>query len=110
MAILACACGIAIVVYLWACDPAVHPAPQCLFRRLTGYDCPGCGTQRAIHAMLHGDFRAAWHYNAALLPGLAVAALYAWRPRRLRRILFSSATPYALAALVIGWWVGRNLW
>lgn len=37
-------------------DPAVTRwAPKCMFRVLTGYDCPGCGSQRALHALLHAD-------------------------------------------------------
>ncbi len=33
---------------------------------VTSYDCPGCGSQRAIHAILHGDFKTAWDLNALL--------------------------------------------
>lgn len=99
----------AAVVWLAVCDPETSPAPQCLFYRLTGWQCPGCGTQRAVHALLHGRFAAAWHYNAALLPALAVAALYALNPRPLRRYLWSTPALWVTAAAVIAWWIGRNL-
>jgi hypothetical protein len=39
----------------------------CPFKFLTGYDCPGCGSQRAIHQMLHGNVVAAFQLNPMLL-------------------------------------------
>lgn len=101
--------AVAALVYLWLADPATSPAPQCIFRLATGYDCPGCGTQRAVHALLHGEFAQAWACNAALFPALIVAVLYAWSPRRLRPLLFHTATPWVLAGLIVAWWIGRNL-
>lgn len=41
-------------------------SPGCSFRRLTGLSCPGCGGTRAVHALLHGDWQAAWSYNMFL--------------------------------------------
>ncbi len=38
-------------------------APPCLFHRMTGLNCPGCGGTRAISAMLRLDFAAAFWYN-----------------------------------------------
>lgn len=40
--------------------------PKCPSKVVTSYDCPGCGSQRAIHAILHGDFKTAWDLNALL--------------------------------------------
>lgn len=109
MVALAVAGGAAIVVYLGLFDPSLYPAPRCPFRVLTGYDCPGCGSQRALHALLHGRFGDAWHHNAALLPAVAVAALYALSPRRLERVLYSPVTIGILALAIVAWWVGRNV-
>ena len=41
--------------------------PKCPFQLLTGLECPGCGSQRAIHALLHLDIRSAFHHNALLI-------------------------------------------
>ncbi|MDR0844815.1 MAG: DUF2752 domain-containing protein [Tannerella sp.] len=41
--------------------------PKCPFLLLTGLKCPGCGSQRAIHALLHLDIGAAFCYNAFLV-------------------------------------------
>jgi len=35
----------------------------CLFRNLTGWECPGCGMTRAILSLLRGDLATALHYN-----------------------------------------------
>ena len=35
----------------------------CLFKYLTGIDCPGCGLTRAALSLLKGDVRAAAGYN-----------------------------------------------
>lgn len=109
MAIAASVCAVAIIVYLWAFDPTQYPAPQCVFKRLTGYDCPGCGTQRALHALLHGRIAEAWHYNAALLPGIVLALLFGLRPRKLRPLLDSTAASLTVLAAVLAWWLARNL-
>lgn len=39
----------------------------CPLRYATGLECPGCGSQRAIHQLLHGDFKAAWGLNPFLI-------------------------------------------
>lgn len=35
----------------------------CPLRYTTGLECPGCGSQRAIHQLLHGDIVAAFKLN-----------------------------------------------
>jgi hypothetical protein len=37
--------------------------PICPFKKLTGFYCPGCGGQRALHQILHGNFFEAFHSN-----------------------------------------------
>jgi Protein of unknown function (DUF2752) len=40
--------------------------PRCPFFALTHHYCPGCGATRALAELLHGNFTAALHFNAAL--------------------------------------------
>jgi hypothetical protein len=47
--------------------------PVCLFHRLTGWNCPGCGMTRALYALLHGEFRVALRDNAFFLLALPLA-------------------------------------
>jgi len=41
--------------------------PKCPFKLITGLSCPGCGIQRAIHALMHGEIKEAIQYNYFLL-------------------------------------------
>lgn len=99
----------------WWAAASAGVYPQCLWHRLTGWLCPGCGLQRAFHAASHGRWLEAWHCNQALLPLAAVmlAALAAqlW-PRRLgglARVLESAPFLLALLVLLVAWSVARNL-
>ncbi len=85
-------------------------SPSCVIRRLTGYDCPGCGSQRALDALLHGHIAEAWSYNYALPVLVAVALLYIVSPQRIRGVLYHPATLSALIIAMLGWWVLRNVY
>ena len=60
--------------------------PICLFHKLTGWNCPGCGGTRAAYQLLHGHLLRALHDNALfilILAGLAVWSLR-WAVRKMR--------------------------
>lgn len=90
-------------------------APKCSFHLITGLDCPGCGSQRMIHALLHGHLAEAWHYNAYLLCMLPLIALMlfaaAMRTKmpRLYGALNSFPMIIAIAISMILWGVIRNI-
>ena len=50
--------------------------PKCPFHLLTGLECPGCGSQRAIHSLLNGDLLSAIHYNLLLVLAIPYLLLY----------------------------------
>ncbi len=56
---------LAAAALLFASDPSKPggPYPFCIFHALTGLWCPGCGTLRALHQLLHGHVLAALGYN-----------------------------------------------
>lgn len=35
----------------------------CIFKNVTGYPCPSCGTTRSVLAILHGKFAEAFYWN-----------------------------------------------
>jgi hypothetical protein len=47
----------------FALMPALPHVPLCFYHAITGSDCPGCGTTRAVFAILHGRFAAAADFN-----------------------------------------------
>lgn len=52
------------LLFLWKFDPASTSLfPPCPLRWLTGWYCPGCGSLRALHQLLHGNIRSALAYN-----------------------------------------------
>lgn len=89
--------------------------PKCMFLQLTGLKCPGCGSQRVLHSLLHLDLRHAWEANAFLvlcLPYMAaLLASIALKPRfpRLYAALNSPPVIIAIGVIVILWWVLRNI-
>ncbi len=101
---------------LYQFDPHSFNIGQCPFHQFTGYHCPGCGTLRAAHSLLHGQIGVALGFNPLMVLSLPfLAAMYSARVFRLvgrarppswittRRI--TTAIPW----IVIGYWLLRNL-
>ncbi|MFJ4240213.1 DUF2752 domain-containing protein [Streptomyces iakyrus] len=85
--------------------------PACPFRTVTGFDCPGCGSLRALHELTHGHLTAAADYNlllVAFLPCAAVVWLRAVTGRARPRVLPKWCVPATIIVLVV-WAVIRNL-
>ncbi len=109
----------ALAAVYYFVDPASAVwAPKCPFRLLTGLDCPACGSQRALHAVLHGAWAEAMVFNPFLvvsLPYLALVAFTTLRPPGEKSVLKYIQHPVTVRvylAAVIGWWILRNtpLW
>lgn len=58
--------------------------PKCPIHAVTGLWCPGCGGQRALHAVLRGDLETAVAQNALVfaLPAFVLAGFFAENSRR----------------------------
>lgn len=91
--------------------------PKCWFRSLTGWDCPGCGSQRTIHALLHGDISRAFSYNPLLVLSIPYLGVAVWleflngksRAPRLRRILMGRNACIVIFVVIMLYWAGRNI-
>jgi hypothetical protein len=97
---------------LYTFPPVTTPYyPRCVFKQVTGYDCPGCGTTRALHALLHGRVADAFHLNAMLFPLMACAlaavpsVVRGRQPRFLSRPWFG----WGSFVVIVAWWIGRNV-
>jgi len=91
--------------------------PRCPFNVLTGLYCPGCGSQRAFHALLHGRVLQAAGYNllaVLLLPfvlysAIAFAGNHLWRLGLRQDVFYKPWFAKAVLGLVVAFWVLRNL-
>lgn len=89
--------------------------PKCPFFMLTGLKCPGCGSQRVIHHLLHLDFASAFESNALLVISLPLIAilLYAEYRRKEKPQLYATLhKPIFIGSysiVLITWWILRNI-
>jgi hypothetical protein len=91
--------------------------PKCVFFSITSLHCPGCGSQRAIHELLHGNLLASAGHNllvVASLPfvlfsGVAVTNNI-FRSKKIGQGLFYS-TKFAVAVLmlIVLFFIARNI-
>jgi hypothetical protein len=92
---------LAVAAWVYLRDPAGGTGfLRCPWYAWTGWQCPGCGGQRALHALLHGRLGEALGHNAfaVVVAGPLLAQGYAaW-----------------LAAQLGGWWptlrTGARFW
>lgn len=64
------------VLYLKVLSPKLGIHIPCLFKEVTGHDCPGCGITRATLALLDGDIYQAFRYNMIIFILAPFFALY----------------------------------
>lgn len=112
--ILGAACVVAAIIYFFI-DPAdARWMPKCMLYVTTGIQCPGCGSQRAIHSLLHADLKAAFRANAltvAAIPYLLLLAFSEIRRERfpvLYRKLHNPKGIIIVAIIILGWGIVRN--
>ncbi|MEO7210287.1 MAG: DUF2752 domain-containing protein [Chitinophagaceae bacterium] len=91
--------------------------PQCPFHVLTGLYCPGCGSQRALSALLHGHFIDGMHDNFLAMLSLPVlvfsASVYSlnfFREKKLKQsIFYKTWFVWLVLASVIIFTILRNI-
>lgn len=79
-------------------DPNIagNPFMACVFNKLTGFYCPGCGLTRAMHALVHFDLPRAIRMNAFFILSTPLVALLVWRVYRpLPSVLEAAIKPLA---------------
>lgn len=71
--------AIVLLVFYFLFDPLETAfMPQCLFHRFTGLQCMGCGSQRVVHYLLHGNITEAFRANALLVISLPFLFALLW--------------------------------
>jgi hypothetical protein len=83
--------ALAAAAVLFLFDPATAGFyPPCLFRTLFGLPCPGCGSLRALHQLLHGNLASAWALNRPILIAMLLAVIASFLLRQKNREVSSS--------------------
>ena len=79
--------------------------PRCPFFVLTGLQCAGCGGSRAVHSLLHGDFRHAFELNPLLFLAAPFVLLLFLKPAWARKPWVGAGA----VVIVIGYTLLRNI-
>ncbi|MBH1958618.1 MAG: DUF2752 domain-containing protein [Flavobacteriia bacterium] len=90
---------------------------KCPFKLVTGLSCPGCGSQRAVHALLHLNFKEAFHFNPLLIASIPYAGLgiafnaevLKSRFPKTRNLLYGSRAMIAVLVIVVLFFIFRNI-
>jgi hypothetical protein len=106
-----------IAVLFFILDPDQQAIfPRCIFYSLSGYYCPGCGSQRAIHNLLHLNVAGVVHNNVLFLPAVLAVAYHYLHPVlnrkfswRLPNIFYMKNTPWVIFGIILLFWLLRNL-
>ena len=108
---------IGIVVLFYFLDPAKNELfPRCIFHGLTGAYCPGCGSQRALHSLLHLNIGGVVSYNFLFLPAALLVIYHYAHPFlnkifewKLPNVFYLKNTPWIIFAVIVLFWIARNL-
>ena len=108
---------IVVAVIFYVLDPTKHSIfPNCMFHSLTGAYCPGCGSQRALHSLLHFDIAGVVSYNFLFLPAALFLIYHYVHPLlnrafgwKLPNLFYRKNTPWIVLVIVVLFWVLRNL-
>lgn len=92
--------------------------PKCPFKSVTGYECAGCGSQRAVHHLLNLEFKSAFKENPLLVLSIPYILL-GWiidgsknpsqRMIKMRKTWYGLRATYIVLGIVLSFWVLRNL-
>lgn len=106
VAVLVVFVGVMGLVLLYCWNPLdVAFLPKCPFFAFTGYKCPGCGTLRGIHSLLHLNFRDAVQYNLFMVMAIPLFSVVCV----CKGIRCSVVAVRVILGLTLLWWVMRNL-
>lgn len=105
------------VILIKKVDPMkVNFFPPCLFNKLTGLYCPGCGMTRATHALLNFRIKEAFDFNPLffiLLPFLAymgiMQSISLYKYQKMSVIKIPYWIVVLIAVVVVAFFILRNI-
>jgi len=93
--------------------------PPCPIYHFTGFKCPGCGSQRAIHYLLNGEVAQALSKNALavlFIPYILLGLYCDYKKRlslpllHLRKILYGTKAIWIILIIITAFTIARNIW
>jgi uncharacterized protein DUF2752 len=102
--------------YLYLFNPASGAGyPACPFRMMTGLQCPGCGSLRGLHQLLHGHPLATFKLNPLMiltLPFLLFVLFLSTRAaitgRPAAKFFIPAKYIWMFLGVVVFFWIFRN--
>lgn len=110
--------GIAYYFFFSNDGGTTYGGGPCWIYSLTTLDCPGCGGQRAVYHMLHGNFMTALRFNVLFCLGLPIGLCYYYyfirvyilkQDQYLDKFIFKSSIAWGVLISVIVFTILRNI-
>ena len=84
--------------------------PKCPFHTITGLYCPGCGSQRAIHDLMHLNIFEAINHNALMFFAFTFGiGLYLYSKKKFYDLIYHPKSPLIIFGIIFLFGVLRNL-
>jgi hypothetical protein len=108
--------GLSLLYFFYpASGTSFHP--KCPFHQLTGLHCPGCGSQRAASALLHGKLLQAIDLNVLFVLSVPLiiysAITFLWnafsKKKLHQRIFYHPLFAKSLVVAILVFWLLRNI-
>ena len=111
------AVGVVVLLVLYKTyDPMSYGFyPRCIIHQTTGLQCSGCGSQRAIHALLNLNVAEAWHHNQMVVLFVpyvlfgAVISIGDIRDSKVAKALYGRVAILIILAVMVVFTIVRNV-
>ena len=107
--------GLALIYFLIS-PSEVDFLPKCPFYSVTGLYCPGCGSQRATHQLLHFNLTGVLQQNLLYFMGmiiiayhLTIVAINYLFKKNIYNLIYHPKTPIVILVVIIAFWITRNI-
>lgn len=96
------------ILYLKVLSPVFNIHIPCVFKKITGLDCPGCGMTRAALSLLDGNVYQAFRWNMLVFLLIPLYFIYTLLLKVERFSKAGKALEFSMLVLAIIFFVLRN--
>ncbi|HHX62402.1 MAG TPA: DUF2752 domain-containing protein [Epulopiscium sp.] len=99
---------VALSIFVYFKDPFNGPILPCIFNKITGFYCPGCGMTRAVNSCFKFDFYQALRFNALLfIMPITLGAYYL--AKHMKKPKIATIILIIMLAIAVGYGILRNI-